>query len=68
MKPLFYGITNNDSQVLELTRNLQNEQLERQRMQEAVDIACVGLERESIALRAEVAAAVSANRMLQAQV
>jgi hypothetical protein len=55
-------------QVMELSRNLQNEQIERQRMQEAVDVACIGLERESIALRAEVAAAVSANRVLQAQV
>ncbi len=54
-------------QVLELSRNLQNEQSERQRMQDAVDVACVGLERESMALRAEVAAAVAANRVLQAQ-
>ncbi len=57
----------NTTQVLELSRNLQNEQAERQRMQDAVDVACVGLERESMALRAEVAAAVSANRVLQAQ-
>ncbi len=53
--------------MLELSRNLQSEQSERQRMQDAVDVACVGLERESMALRAEVAAAVSANRVLQAQ-
>lgn len=45
-----------NKQVLERSRNLQNEQIERQRLQEAVEVACIGLKRKSIAHRAEVAA------------